>query len=497
MNVNFLSTNLKITGIAFLSFGLSAICGLGSAEAAERVILSFGGITIAEATFEQVLDFAKTGNPSPSVQGYLNVLNLSPKQAQMLLTTEAPLPPAIVDKALNSQIGEALLDQISAAITTTSLAAGIPAIKAALLISSGNDGKVSILEIIQNYPLTELRIEGSKLQSSVAAVQSFAGTIASTQAGQLNKLLTPSVVAAVVPLPSGQPTASTMGIIYVDPQSGQDSPSNGKSISAPLRTITFALRGAASGSVIQLSSGQFTSATGEVFPLIVPSAVTIQGQIASQGQGVLIEGSGSFLSRTFGKQNVTMVGQSNAQILGITVTNRESRGTGIWVESANPIIRSSTFTNSLREGIFVAGNSAPIIENNVFTKNSANGLSIVNSSSGEIRGNNFQQTGFGISIGGDSSPLIENNQIQQNRSGIVIGNKAKPTLRGNRIASNSDDGVVVIPGAQPNLTNGSNSVQSNGRFDLYASQDIINAAGGNQISKSSVLVIGGQTGVDK
>jgi parallel beta-helix repeat protein len=478
---------ISICVTASVSFSVS------SAFAAERVILSYGGITLADAPTETIVDFVKTGQASPAVQSYLNIMNLNPQQARALLSTEVPLSPAVLDKVLSSEIGKSFLNIISQTITSKNLAADIPAIKSALLLSVSDGGKISILKVIQNYPLTELNVEGSRLAQTVPQVQKFAQTLSNTQGSSLAQLLAPASTVVANVLPSGQPTLAASGVIFVNPQSGSDSSGGGQSISSPLRTISFALKAASSGSVIQLASGTYSAGSGEVFPLVIRSGVILKGQDGSQGQGVLIEGSGVYGSKTFGKQNITILGESNAEISGVTVTNLQSRGTGIWVESANPTIRNSTFVNSLREGIFVTGNSAPQIENNSFIKNSANGISIVGNSSGQIRANRFQETGFGIAIGGEASPLVENNQIQQNRAGIVIGNRCKPTLRSNQISNNKDNGVVVLPGGQPILSGGSNTIQGNGRFDLFAPQAVISDAGGNQISKSEVLVISGRS----
>ncbi len=86
---------------------------------------------------------------------------------------------------------------------------------------------------------------------------------------------------------------------------------------------------------------------------------------------------------------------NDAAIAGVTVTNPNSRGTGVWIESTNPTIQNSTFANSVREGIFVTGTGNPKIESSIFTLNQGNGISIAKQAKGEIRGNLFQNTGFG------------------------------------------------------------------------------------------------------
>lgn len=259
-------------------------------------------------------------------------------------------------------------------------------------------------------------------------------------------------------------------IVYVNPILGTDSPSAGSSEGAPYRTIAYAIQQAQSSTVIQLAPGSYTKDTGEVFPLVIKPGVILRGDESNKGQTTLIIGSGSYVSPTFAGQNVTIRADKNSEVRGVSVTNPNSRGTAIWIESANPTIRNSTFSNSVREGIFVSGTSTPKIESNVFTQNRGNGVSVARSAQGEIRDNLFQNTGFGITVGGTAAPLIESNQIIQNTDGIVVSDSARPTLRKNVIENNTRDGVVAITNAQPNLGTaenpGENIIRNNGRFAL-------------------------------
>ncbi len=83
------------------------------------------------------------------------------------------------------------------------------------------------------------------------------------------------------------------------------------------------------------------------------------GDEAKKGNGIIITGSGKFLSKTFANQNVTFQLDNNAQLRGVTVTNQETRGTAVWVESTNPTIANNTFVNNKREGVFATGSASP------------------------------------------------------------------------------------------------------------------------------------------
>lgn len=285
------------------------------------------------------------------------------------------------------------------------------------------------------------------------------------------------------------PTSATT--VYVNAQTGNDSPGAGNSQATPYRTITYALQQVQAGTVIQLALGSYTKESGEAFPLTVKRGVTLQGDSSTKGQGILIIGGGQYLSPTFAGQNVTIIAETDSQISGLTVTNPNKRGTGVWVESSNPTIENNTFSDSKREGIFVTGNAAPKIQNNLFTRNDGNGISIARAAAGEIRGNSFVSTGFGIAIGGTASPLVVENRISQNVDGIYINDSARPVLRNNLIQNNSRDGVVATINAQPDLGTadnpGNNIIRNNGKSELNnATRTNTIVAVGNDINRSRI-----------
>ncbi len=286
--------------------------------------------------------------------------------------------------------------------------------------------------------------------------------------------------------------AATGTVIYVNSQSGQDSAGAGNAEATPYKTITYALNQAQQGTVIQLAPGTYSKDSGEQFPLEIKQGVTLRGDESSKGQATLISGSGVYISPTFARQNMTIRADKDSSIAGVTVTNPENRGTGVWIESTNPTITNSTFSNSIRDGIFVTGTGNPKIENNVFIQNKGNGISVAKSASGEIRSNLFQNTGFGLALGGNSTPLVVENQIVQNKDGIYISESAKPILRKNVIQNNTQDGIVVTVNAQPDLgTNenpGGNLISKNTHYDLNNSTKVNKIlAVGNEIDAKRIF----------
>ncbi|MBD2503082.1 DUF1565 domain-containing protein [Anabaena azotica] len=275
---------------------------------------------------------------------------------------------------------------------------------------------------------------------------------------------------------------------YVNPATGNDT--NPGSQSAPFKTITQALKVSASDTTIQLAEGNYNAASGEVFPLTIPSTFKIVGNEANKGRNILIEGSGNYLSRTFAGQNVTFVLLNNSQLRGVTVTNPASRGSGVWIESTTATVANSTLINCKREGVFATGDANPVITGNVFTENAANGIAIAKNSKGQIQGNTCFKTGFGIAVSDTASPTIADNRIYENRSGIIISGAASPILRNNLIENNTDDGLTVIGSALPDIgkTNspGGNIFRNNAKFDLQSTSSNKLVSTGNQIDATKV-----------
>jgi parallel beta-helix repeat protein len=283
-------------------------------------------------------------------------------------------------------------------------------------------------------------------------------------------------------------------VIFVS-ANGSDA-NSGISADQPLRSLTAALKqNPQSGGIIQLASGTYSVETGEKFPLTIPAGVTLRGNPANQGQEIIISGGGVFISPTFARQNIAMLTDNGARIEGITLTNKNTRGYALWVESAQNItITNNTFTNSDHDGVFLTGATSANVSNNIFTKNGANGLSALGTSTGNIQSNTFDNTGFGLAIGQNSKVAIVSNRIINNRGGIVVSNLSMPLFRNNLIANNQENGLVILKDrkGQPTVDLGTTTSPGQNIFQNNKQTDINNASGvtviaiGNQVDPKRV-----------
>ncbi|MGP1387432.1 MAG: S-layer homology domain-containing protein [Thainema sp.] len=276
-------------------------------------------------------------------------------------------------------------------------------------------------------------------------------------------------------------------MLYVNPSVGDDA-ANG-SQSAPFRTISHALSQAAVGSKIQLAPGTYSADSGEQFPLEIPASVVLMGDETSRGKDYMIRGSGEKLTLD-GTQQVSVWLDKNAELRGVTVTNPATRGTGVWLQTAVSIVANCTLKDCKREGIRVTGQARPKVINNLCVGNDSYGIWVLGQAGGEIRQNICRDTGTGLAVGGDAAPKLVDNVVSQNRTGIILSNDARPVLRQNRIERNTDDGLVVIGEALPDLGTaadfGQNILRENGGYDLQnaTSQRLVSI--GNQVLLSKI-----------
>jgi len=265
-------------------------------------------------------------------------------------------------------------------------------------------------------------------------------------------------------LPPDRETIAQQRTIFVDPDRGSDRSNNGQSEYQAFRTITYAISQANPGTVIQLAPGRY--AREETFPLKLPDGVSLRGDEGRQGAGFEIVGGGFHVNPFWAAQNITIRPGENSQILGVTVTNPNTRGTGIWIET-DATVRNNTLKNNNRDGIAIVNTANPTIANNRFLENTGNGMFISNQARGEIRNNLFEKTGYGLAIDQKAEPLVEENKIANNRSGIVITRWARPRIIRNRIEYNQDYSIIAVGQSQPTLAQ--NTILENGSDEVVMS----------------------------
>ncbi|MEL6401936.1 MAG: DUF1565 domain-containing protein [Cyanobacteria bacterium J06626_4] len=261
------------------------------------------------------------------------------------------------------------------------------------------------------------------------------------QASVMAKPIETSATIAAEAIAQANETTSGYTVIHVNAQSGNDQQGDGSQL-RPYQTITQALASAEANTLILLSGGVYSADSGEIFPIALQPRVTIQALAGPNTAAVAIQGNGQYYSASSGLRNVAILGADNAGLANVTVSNPHPEGTGLWVESGNPIILDNAFFQNGAHGIYLAGPGAPVIRGNYFAENGQAGLVIAGPSSAQVQANVFENTGAGIVVAPEASPQISDNRISQNLEGLVIHADARPTLSNNDITRNRRNSIL-------------------------------------------------------
>lgn len=132
------------------------------AQAAEQVILKYSvlreSIPVADLS-----NLAQTGEVSSSLKKYLKMANKKPEDLRQVLNEEVDVNAVNLSKMLNSYPGEFLLDRAGEIVHTPSDKASRESLRGALVTSAIKDDKIQLIEVLENYPTSEVHVEGDRL----------------------------------------------------------------------------------------------------------------------------------------------------------------------------------------------------------------------------------------------------------------------------------------------------------------------------------------------
>ena len=132
------------------------------ADAAESVVLKYkflrGSVSVPE-----LVTFANTGELSNSLKSYLRLAGREPEELRRVLTQEVKVNPNLLSGLLNSPVGEVMLDQVSEVVHTPTNRANRESLRGALVSSALSEGRITLIETLENYPTPEVHVEGDRL----------------------------------------------------------------------------------------------------------------------------------------------------------------------------------------------------------------------------------------------------------------------------------------------------------------------------------------------
>jgi hypothetical protein len=119
----------------------------------------------------ELVQFGETGEASRVIQFLTGIVNVDRDLFRTVLTQEIPASVRILDRSLNFIVGELFLYEISQAIYPPSGRKGIEGLRASLVLSAADDGRLSLLELLQKYPSQRVEIDANKLNQTYGQVQ--------------------------------------------------------------------------------------------------------------------------------------------------------------------------------------------------------------------------------------------------------------------------------------------------------------------------------------
>lgn len=153
--------------------GLVALIGVfhGSAraDAADTVVLKYRFLR-ETVSVPELTTFAETGELSTSLRAYLRMAGKEPTELRRTLTQEVPVDGVMLYRVLNTPPGELLLDRASQVIHTPTNRANRQSLRGALVSSALPNGKITLIETLQNYPTPEVHVEGERLVEVVEKI---------------------------------------------------------------------------------------------------------------------------------------------------------------------------------------------------------------------------------------------------------------------------------------------------------------------------------------
>lgn len=148
------------------------LCWSTSLLAAEQISLKYKDYNAA-VSVQELTNLATTGEVSPALDVYFYLTQRDPQEVQKILSREIPMSPLILELVLNHEAGRSLLQQMDQLVHPSAEQTNYQALRTALVQSARRDGKISLIEVLQNYPASEIQVEGDRLVSTYNEVSAL------------------------------------------------------------------------------------------------------------------------------------------------------------------------------------------------------------------------------------------------------------------------------------------------------------------------------------
>ncbi|HEY9647211.1 MAG TPA: alpha/beta hydrolase [Chroococcidiopsis sp.] len=158
-----LARSAQRVGLIGFSWALGiGLVGTSQAIAAEQIVLKYRALSNS-VSVQELTDLAENGTVSPALRAHFRLSGQDPNETRELLNRQITANPHLLDRVLNSTPGNFVLDQVGEAIYTPSRRSSRQAMRSTIVLSADDDNRISLIELMQNYPTREVHVDVEKL----------------------------------------------------------------------------------------------------------------------------------------------------------------------------------------------------------------------------------------------------------------------------------------------------------------------------------------------
>ena len=139
--------------------------------AADTVVVKYGWLR-ETVSLEELKNFSQTGETSTKLDFYLKASKQDPERVRKILSKPIPVDGVMLSDMLNNPLGGIVLNSFSDVITTPSKRASKQSLRGALVTSALDNNDISIIEVLENYPTSEVHLEGDRLMETYDKIES-------------------------------------------------------------------------------------------------------------------------------------------------------------------------------------------------------------------------------------------------------------------------------------------------------------------------------------
>lgn len=154
-----------LSQILMLSVGATMTLGISKTHATELIDLQYKERS-ALVTIEDLSRFARSGIVPQSIQDLFDTADTVPSEISAILSKELKISQNFIDNLLESSIGEFILGRLDEVINESSSSADLKDVRSTLVAAYEDDNQISLIELIERYPQTEVRINVTSLEGT-------------------------------------------------------------------------------------------------------------------------------------------------------------------------------------------------------------------------------------------------------------------------------------------------------------------------------------------